>query len=460
MVRKHQKQSKHTQPPRKEYRTIEFRRIHLICMNSGKSIILGLVFLHLRSPDFSHFEYHLAQLKNFFVIEAETQTFQITRAQLNNLNEFLELFSKTINVAMFQTSYNTISFLVPLYKDQYEIQWNIVSSGKQGVLDKISRLPYPSDFWTVASYLPKIINRTRSFLPYDLPSLSNEEELTQQIKNAIKNGIHEIYLQKIGVAFIKMICTVNLVSGYPYTELQQLNKMRKKELRQSTLSSLFLRTPFYERVFSRIPLFQQVYKEATEDQGNVKSNHKGIVKVLYVALGAIYFSDGLKRTKEFARTIGLDCYLHHWYTTQYNDVNDMEAIVGEEEAQEKLNYRFRNPNLLRKALTLDHPEFRLLEWIGDSVLDVWAAMEITKHRKGHKVSKANERFMDLTNNEFLGQRVTDSFKSLKHIIQKPRFLGKLWLGKFVEALIGAVFLDRNKNIDIELLKVIDCLIKS
>ncbi|EGG00529.1 uncharacterized protein MELLADRAFT_111771 [Melampsora larici-populina 98AG31] len=181
----------------------------------------------------------------------------------------------------------------------------------------------------VASYLPKIINRTRSFLPYDLPSLSNEEELTQQIKNAIKNGIHRIYLQKIGVAFIKMICTVNLTSGYPCTELQQLNNMRKKGLRQATLSSLFLRTPFYERVFSSIALFQQYYKEATEDQGNVNSNHKGIIKVLYVALGAVYFSDGLKRTKESAQTIVLDCYLYHWYTTQYNDVDNMEAIAGE-----------------------------------------------------------------------------------------------------------------------------------
>ena len=125
------------------------------------------------------------------------------------------------------------------------------------------------------------------------------------------------------------------------------------------------------------------------------------------------------------------------------------------EIEEKLNYTFKNKELLKKALT--HKTFAFeamqpveynerLEFLGDSVLGFVVAENLHKSNRYFSEGELTRRRATLVNNNFLAKRA----KELD--LGKYLFLGKgekkqngdknpSNLANAMEALIGAVYLD-------------------
>lgn len=129
------------------------------------------------------------------------------------------------------------------------------------------------------------------------------------------------------------------------------------------------------------------------------------------------------------------------------------------EFEEKINYKFKNKELLKNALT--HKTFAFearipleynerLELLGDSILNFIIAEELYKSNKYFSEGELTRRRSLLVNNNFLAKRA----KELK--LGKFIFLGKgekkqngeknpTNLANALEALIGSIYLDSDIN---------------
>lgn len=135
--------------------------------------------------------------------------------------------------------------------------------------------------------------------------------------------------------------------------------------------------------------------------------------------------------------------------------------INIKDLEEKINYSFKNKNLLINALThktyafeaLSPLEFNeRLEFLGDSILGFITAELLYKTNRYFSEGELTRRRATLVNNKFLATRAKD----LK--IGKYLMLGKgeqkqngstnpTNLANALEALIGAVYLDSNyKNV--------------
>jgi len=128
-----------------------------------------------------------------------------------------------------------------------------------------------------------------------------------------------------------------------------------------------------------------------------------------------------------------------------------------EEFEEKINYSFKNKELLKCALTHKTYAFESntpiefnerLELLGDSILGFVVAEQLYKTNKYFSEGELTRRRASLVNNNFLAK------KAKKLGIGKYLFLGKgekkqkgdrnpTNLANSLEALIGAVYLDSN-----------------
>ncbi|KAH9807620.1 hypothetical protein DFH28DRAFT_1146823 [Melampsora americana] len=443
------------------------RKIYVQCLGDGKKdkrpnhIGVGLTFPNDSSPKSSCFGYSFTEPKLFFLIEGQPQRVQLDQQEFSDLQTFYDLLTRITNTSI-SSGPNTIrSFLIPLLENQSGIDWQRIRSGNLISYEENTG----SLFWKVVTRLPTITMCILRFSPHHLSSPLDPNELIQSLlKINVKLRDIRVGLQKIGGSVLKMLSTVNLVTEYPEAEIGILDSMRRNGLRRKTLIKL-----------AHLTRLRVQFPESDREGESPMDK----VTVLYLALGAYFsreslegkqrFQESLKVTQKFresselevtqtfARRIGLQCYLHCWDATLFNERYNINLTLNEIALQNRLNYRFQNPTLLRKALTPLHKQFRLIEWIGDSVLDVWAAYEIFTRQ-------TDISFVGLTNNKFLHQRgLSKSLELHKIITKKPsgeKFHEYKWLSKVVEALIGAVFLDRNKVVDPQLFKVIEYLIKS
>jgi ribonuclease III len=126
-----------------------------------------------------------------------------------------------------------------------------------------------------------------------------------------------------------------------------------------------------------------------------------------------------------------------------------------EELQKKINYKFKNPELLEKALTHKTYAFEAktpieynerLEFLGDSILGFIVAEKLYQANKYFSEGELTRRRSTLVNNLFLAE------KAKKIELGKYLLLGKgeklqngdknlTNLANTLEALIGAVYLD-------------------
>jgi ribonuclease III len=126
-----------------------------------------------------------------------------------------------------------------------------------------------------------------------------------------------------------------------------------------------------------------------------------------------------------------------------------------EELQKKINYKFKNPELLEKALTHKTYAFEAktaieynerLEFLGDSILGFIVAEKLYQANKYFSEGELTRRRSTLVNNLFLAEKA----KQLE--LGKYLLLGKgeklqngdknlTNLANTLEALIGAVYLD-------------------
>ncbi len=130
-----------------------------------------------------------------------------------------------------------------------------------------------------------------------------------------------------------------------------------------------------------------------------------------------------------------------------------------ESLEKKINYNFKNKDLLKNALTHKTYAFEAeiplgynerLELLGDSILNFVAAEQLYKNNKYFSEGELTRRRAILVNNNFLADRA----KELD--MGKFLLLGKgekkqngdtnpKNLANALEALIGAVYLDSNLN---------------
>jgi ribonuclease III len=126
-----------------------------------------------------------------------------------------------------------------------------------------------------------------------------------------------------------------------------------------------------------------------------------------------------------------------------------------EELQKKINYKFKNPEILEKALTHKTYAFEAktpieynerLEFLGDSILGFIVAEKLYQANKYFSEGELTRRRSTLVNNLFLAE------KAKKIELGKYLLLGKgeklqngdknlTNLANTLEALIGAVYLD-------------------
>ena len=126
-----------------------------------------------------------------------------------------------------------------------------------------------------------------------------------------------------------------------------------------------------------------------------------------------------------------------------------------EELQKKINYKFKNPELLEKALTHKTYAFEAktpieynerLEFLGDSILGFIVAEKLYQANKYFSEGELTRRRSQLVNNSFLAE------KAKKLELGKYILLGKgekiqngdknsTNLANALESLVGAVYLD-------------------
>lgn len=129
------------------------------------------------------------------------------------------------------------------------------------------------------------------------------------------------------------------------------------------------------------------------------------------------------------------------------------------ELEKKINYKFKNKELLKTAFT--HKTFAFeaknpiefnerLEFLGDSVLGFLVAKELYKSNKYFSEGELTRRRSQLVNNSFLAE------KAKKMTLGKFLYLGRgeniqngasnpTNLANALEALVGAVYLDSDIN---------------
>jgi len=126
-----------------------------------------------------------------------------------------------------------------------------------------------------------------------------------------------------------------------------------------------------------------------------------------------------------------------------------------EELQKKINYKFKNPELLEKSLTHKTYAFEAktpieynerLEFLGDSILGFIVAEKLYQANKYFSEGELSRRRSQLVNNSFLAEKA----KNLE--LGKYILLGKgekiqngdknlTNLANALESLVGAVYLD-------------------
>lgn len=134
--------------------------------------------------------------------------------------------------------------------------------------------------------------------------------------------------------------------------------------------------------------------------------------------------------------------------------------------EKKINYRFKNRELLKNALTHKTYAFEAekpveynerLEFLGDSILGFVVAEELYRSNKYFSEGELTRRRSTLVNNSFLAKKARDLG------IGEFLFLGKgetkqngdknpTNLANALEALVGAVYLDSDLNTVNEFIK--------
>jgi len=131
--------------------------------------------------------------------------------------------------------------------------------------------------------------------------------------------------------------------------------------------------------------------------------------------------------------------------------NDLKIL------EEKLNYNFKNKDLLKNALTHKTYAFEAkepieynerLEFLGDSILGFLAAEGLYKKNMYFSEGELTRRRSTLVNNTYLANRAKklDIGKYLlfgKGEIKQQGYKNPTNLANALEALIGAVYLDSN-----------------
>jgi ribonuclease-3 len=118
--------------------------------------------------------------------------------------------------------------------------------------------------------------------------------------------------------------------------------------------------------------------------------------------------------------------------------------------QTSLGYRFKNIKLLEEALTHDSnrvndrtvPTYQRLEFLGDSVLNLVVSDHIFNAHRDFTEGQLTKKRIELTEGLKQGQ-IAEKLNIKDHIsfgqsVNRNQFLGS---HKFVESLIGAVYID-------------------
>lgn len=128
-----------------------------------------------------------------------------------------------------------------------------------------------------------------------------------------------------------------------------------------------------------------------------------------------------------------------------------------DELEKRLNYKFKNPKLLRNALTHKTYAFEAtspvefnerLEFLGDSILGMIVAEQLYRANKYFSEGELTRRRSRLVNNSFLAEKAKQiglgEFLFFgKGEIKQNGNQNPTNLANALEALIGAVYLDSN-----------------
>jgi len=130
-----------------------------------------------------------------------------------------------------------------------------------------------------------------------------------------------------------------------------------------------------------------------------------------------------------------------------------------EELQKKINYKFKNQELLKKALTHKTYAFEAktpleynerLEFLGDSILGFIIAEQLHNANKYFSEGELTRRRSTLVNNSFLAEKaiklgIGDFLLLGRGESKLEGFKNPTNLANALEALIGAVYLDSDLN---------------
>lgn len=127
-----------------------------------------------------------------------------------------------------------------------------------------------------------------------------------------------------------------------------------------------------------------------------------------------------------------------------------------EDFQDLIDYRFRDPSLLRQALTTplrghidNRPHYEILETIGDVVLKLALSLNIYDERENSPGELTQKKQM-IENDSTLAKIAMDYFQLDEFIIKEEtqRIRKTKILADILEAICGALFLDSGKDIEV------------